>query len=198
MPTISVELPNDRSRLGTLSLLADDGTIVAGPFPAYGKADRGTATGHGNANGSSLLPYGDTPAGNYNVSGLEATGDGTTRSQHSYGPNGAIRLNPVSGDALTASTLGRQYLLIHGGDPNPAGGLRPTNGCIRLADVDMLALLNAIAVEEQLTGVPPDSCSVQSTAVSVVSGGLDDGYDEGDPPPNTVPIPYPPPPAPIP
>ena len=125
MPTIAAELPQDRTKLGTVSLLADDGTLVAGPFAAYGRADGGTAAANGNATRSSVLPFGDTPTGTYSVPGLEATGDGTTRSSHSYGPNGAIRLNPLTGDAATGATLGRQYLLIHGGDPNAAGLFDP-------------------------------------------------------------------------
>lgn len=191
MPTISVELPADRSQLGTLRLLADDGTLVAGPFQAYGKADGGTAANHGNPSRNTVLPFGDTPLGTYSVPGLEGTGDSTGRSTHSYGPNGAIRLNPTSGDASTAAGLGRQYLLIHGGDLNASGSLRPTNGCIRLSNTDMVSLINAIAVEAQITG-PPNACSVGVLSVSVTAGGADDGYDEGDPPPPAAPIPIPP------
>jgi hypothetical protein len=79
-------------------------------------ADGRTANTNDNPIRSTVLPYGDTPTGGYRVPGLEATGNGTNRSAPSYGPNGAIRLNPVSGDALTAAGIGRQYLLIHGGD----------------------------------------------------------------------------------
>jgi hypothetical protein len=136
------------------------------------------------------LPYGDTPTGTYAILGLEATGDGTNRASHNYEPNGAIRLNPTDGDAATAAALGREYLLIHGGDPNPSGLLRPTNGCIRLSNPDMVSLLNAIAVEAELTS-PPDSCSVDNLSVSVSAGGEDDGYDEGDPPPAAATIAYP-------
>jgi hypothetical protein len=191
MPTIEVSLPTDRTKIGTLQLLADDGSLIAGPFSAYGKADGQTATLHGNAVRSPLLPFGDTPTGTYSVPGLEATGDGTTRSSHSYGPNGAIRLNPTAGDANTAATVGgRQYLLIHGGDLNGSGNLRPTNGCIRLSNGDMITLLNAISVEAKLTA-PPNSCAVDNLSVSVTAGGVDDGYDEDDPPPPTNPISYP-------
>jgi hypothetical protein len=190
MPTISVSLPADRTKLGTLQLLADDGTLIAGPYSAYGKADGQTASLQGNPSRSSFLPFGDTPAGTYAVPGLEATGDGTTRSSHSYGPNGAIRLNPTGGDASTAAIVGRLYLLIHGGDLNGSGQLRPTNGCIRLSNADMLSLLNAISVEAKLTA-PPNACAIDDLSVLVTAGGLDDGYDEGDPPPLATPISYP-------
>jgi hypothetical protein len=194
VPTVLVKLPNDRTQLGTLTLVADDGTAIAGPFDVYGKADGRTAAANGNATRNPLLPFGDTPLGTYSVPGLEATGDGTGRSTHSYGPNGAIRLNPTDGDAATAAIAGRQYLLIHGGDPNAAGALRPTNGCLRLSDADMLSLIDSIAIEAQLTG-PPDSCSLSVLAVSVSGpGGVDDDYDEGDPPSPAAAVPIPPPP----
>ena len=190
MPTIAISLPNDRTKIGTLQLVADDGTLIAGPFDAYGKADGQAAKNNANPSRNSLLPFGDTPTGTYMVPGLEATGDGTTRSTHSYGPNGAIRLNPTGGDAATAAIAGRQFLLIHGGDLNPARQLRPTNGCVRLSDADMVALLNAISVEAKLTS-PPDSCSLDNLSVSVSAGGADDGYDEDDPPPPAAVMAYP-------
>ena len=197
MPMIVVQLPADRTQTGTLSLIADDGaTVIAGPFKAYGKADGGTAKVHGNPDRNSLLPFGDTPLGSYSVPGLEETGDGTTRSTHSYGPNGAIRLNPTGGDAETAAIDGRQFLLIHGGDLNAAGALRPTNGCLRLSNDDMKSLINAIAVEARISG-SPNSCNLSVLAVSVFGpGGVDDGYDEGDPPPPATPMPLPPVPLP--
>ena len=194
MSTIVVQLPADRRQKGTLSLVADDGTtVIAGPFQAYGKADGQTAAANGNPTRNTLLPFGDTPLGNYSVPGMEITGDGTGRSTHSYGPNGAIRLDPVGGDAATAAIAGRQYLLIHGGDPSTSGALRPTNGCLRLFNADMLSLINSIAVEAQISG-PPQSCSIGVLDVSVSGpGGIDDGYSEGDPPPPTAvqPIPAP-------
>jgi hypothetical protein len=55
MPTIALALPSDRTKVGTLKLLADDGSLIAAV-------------------------------------------DGTTRNTHSDGPNGAIRLNPLTED----------------------------------------------------------------------------------------------------
>jgi len=183
MPNIVVQLPADRTQTGTLSLVADDGTtVLSGPFQTYGKADGQTAAANGNTTQNTLPPFGDTPLGTYAVPGMEVTGDGTGRSTHSYGPNGA-----------TAAIAGRQYLLIHGGDLNAAGALRPTNGCLRLSNADMKSLINSIAVEAQISG-PPNSCSVSVLTVSVFGpGGVDDGYNEGDPPPpaGVMPIPAP-------
>jgi len=198
MPIIVVQLPADRTQKGTLSLVADDGaTVIAGPFQTYGKADGQTATANGNPSRNTLLPFGDTPLGTYSVPGMEVTGDGTGRSAHSYGPNGAIRLNPTGGNAATAAIAGRQYLLIHGGDLNAAGALRPTNGCLRLSNADMVSLITSIAVEAQISS-PPNACNLGTLAVSVFGpGGADDGYNEGDPPlpaaemPIPVPVPLP-------
>ena len=50
MPTIVVELPAERSDPGQLTLVDDSGKIVAGPFPAYGRADSDSAEAHENPN----------------------------------------------------------------------------------------------------------------------------------------------------
>ncbi len=86
--------------------------------------------------------------------------------------------------------------MIHGGDPSASGGLRPTHGCVRLANADLKSLLDAITML-QLTEAPPDSCSmtnvidVQIPASPTIdlSAGPDD--DETDPPPAPDPGPNP-------
>jgi hypothetical protein len=64
----------------------------------------------------------------------------------SYGTNGAVRLHPTDGNALLAHQLGRRGLLIHGGDSRASApaGLRPTHGCLRIANGDMARLRMAI------------------------------------------------------
>jgi hypothetical protein len=190
MPRVVVEVPSDRTKIGTIRLLADNGILIVGPFSVFAKADNRTASRNGNPSRNPLFPFGDTPTGRYRVPGLEATGPNTSRNAHSYGPHGAIRLDPTEGDAAVAKGLGREYLLIHGGDPNTAGLLRPTNGCIRLSNDDMRTLVAAIVAESQLSG-PTSSCSLDTVEVEVGSpaGGLDDDYNEGDPPPQAPPMP---------
>ena len=53
-------------------------------------------------------------------------------------------LDPVSGQAKIPKQNGRFGLLIHGGDLNAAGKLRPTFGCVRVFNNDLADLLQAI------------------------------------------------------
>lgn len=182
-PKIVISLPADRTQPGTLRLRNNAGRTVAGPFAAFGKADGRTAARKGNPGRSPILPFGDTPHGVYEAVDTIATGDGTNHNEHSYGPHGAIRLRPRSGEAKLASDAGRTGLLIHGGAPSTNGGLRPTNGCIRLSNDDMNALLNAMTTLGLSEG-PPDRCEIEDKIEAIVVVlGPDDGYDEGDPPP---------------
>jgi hypothetical protein len=75
---------------------------------------------------------------------------------------------------------------IHGGVPGVNGQLRPTNGCLRLSDADMVSLVAAIL----LVGQAPDQC--QAIVLNATNAGTqpvaatgDDG--DGDPPP-TAPL----------
>lgn len=140
--TIDVQLPADRTKYGRLQLLDSTGAVVAGPFDAYGKADNLAAAARGNPTRDPTQSYGDTPTGNYRgyVNDLPRT----PKNDATYGPQGVITLDPVSGQALTAKQNGRFGLLIHGGAPSAAGKLRPTFGCIRVANASMTALLAAI------------------------------------------------------
>ncbi|MGI3902908.1 MAG: L,D-transpeptidase family protein [Janthinobacterium lividum] len=142
---IVVELPSERDKTGVLSLKNSSGKTLAGPFPAYGRSDNKAASRHGNTGRDPTHLFGDTPTGTYAVPRAVATGSGTAYIPHSYGPNGALVLKPVSGQALAAAANGRTGLLIHSGDPGQQGRLRATNGCVRLSNADMAALMSAIA-----------------------------------------------------
>jgi hypothetical protein len=168
MTEIVVELPADRRYLGTLTLKDDQGNVVAGPFEAFGKAHNITAINHANAARDPLQPYGDTPEGPYEVTSAVATGGGTHFSAHSYGSSGALALRPVGGAALTAAANGRTGLMIHGGDLGAGGRLRPTNGCIRLSDADMAALLSGL--DSFATAGNAPICSVQRIQVTTRDG----------------------------
>lgn len=178
---IRIELPSDRDNTGTLILKNAAGATTAGPFRAYGRADRSAAEQHGNDKRDALLPFGDTPTGTYSIPRAFATGQGTNYPSHSYGPNGALVLRPTGGQALTAAGKGRIGLLIHGGDPGRNGRLRATNGCIRLSDTDMTALMAAVAA----AGDNPDSyrCDIVQIDASIGPQGDPVGEDVGDPPP---------------
>jgi hypothetical protein len=181
-PEIVVQLPLDRTKTGSLILVDDSGNTLAGPYDVLGKADNGTAVAHGNPNRDPLLPYGDTPEGIYGINRAVATGNGTVYTAHSYGPYGALVLQPISGDAQTAANAGRIGLMIHSGDAGQTNPLRPTHGCLRLSNDSMNALMQAIANSSEVDGI-----SCQMTRISVIVGNDSDPApteDAGDPPPN--------------
>lgn len=109
------------------------------------------ALGRGNAGGgdTQMFEDGNTPTGEYQVTRVESTAN---LNQSSYGPNGALRLEPIGGNARAS---GRSGILVHGGDPvtetsrsasfRPIGGLRPTKGCIRLSNSDMKQLVDVLS-----------------------------------------------------
>jgi hypothetical protein len=139
MSKILITLPLDRTQVGTLRVLADDGSTQFGPVIALGKSDNETAAAHGNTARDSTLSYGDTPLGNYDPA---TTLGGVTVPD--MGPV-IIPLNGISGDALTAKENGRSGLAIHAGrgdDGGPYEGLFPTDGCVRLAQSDMNNLVS--------------------------------------------------------
>lgn len=145
---ISVQLLKDRTQIGSLSVADDAGTALAGPFDAFGKADNAAAKARGNASRDPTRSFGDTPTGRYRgfVNNLART----PANDRTYGPQSIISLDPVSGQAKVAKTNGRFGLLIHGGDLNAAGKLRPTFGCVRLSNASMKSMLKAIPAGEQI------------------------------------------------
>lgn len=141
---ITVTLPPYPHRLspGLLKLLSDTGTILY-TCPCLGKSDLYMAIKHGNPNCIPVLPFGDTPTGEYScvyTDTISLPGYDNAQFAHSYGLNGIVAMVGVSGDALTAYQDGkRSGIDIHGGDPLPGSmtGLRVTDGCVRIANQDM-------------------------------------------------------------
>lgn len=182
MSKIVIELPENRSGVGTLCLHDAQGVKITGPFKACGRADRKTATSEGNPSGDRLRPYGDTPLGSFAIIDFVKTGDGSQLDVANFGPHGAIRLRPVDGEAVRPEGVRRTGFMVHGGDLTTKGRLRPTTGCIRLSNVDMKALMEAIALLSISDG-PPTSCVVVQSLNPVTERvGSDEGYAENDPP----------------
>jgi hypothetical protein len=182
MSKIIIDLPEDRNRAGVLRLVNDRGADAAGHFPCHGKADSKTAMARGNPDRDRIKLYGDTPYGSFDIIDIVKTGENSIYNAKNYGAHGAIRLRPREGEAALAAQTGRTGLLIHAGDPAPQGGLRPTNGCIRLSNDDMKALLEAIAILA-INEHPPATCIIQPSAKSFMAKvGPDEEYDENDPP----------------
>jgi hypothetical protein len=149
--TINVALPADRKKLGTYTVVDDAGIVRFGPVPCLGLADQTLAGEHGNPTRNPLLPYGDTPLGLYRVTIIPASSN-----THSYGPNPRLMLTPVSGECVMAEDRDhlRAGILNHGGDPNPAytfwDSLRPTEGCVRLSDANMAAVIARLGTASEI------------------------------------------------
>jgi hypothetical protein len=108
--------------------------------PCFGKADNRGAADHKNSTRDPTLPYGDHPLGMYRITGWAPS----SRAEFAtFGPAGKLVLDPYEGQALIAKANGRYGLLLHGGalgGPYPRG-FRPTYGCLRLLDPDVLELV---------------------------------------------------------
>ncbi len=136
---LRVTLPKSRLSPGILTLtttLQGEETVL---FTAkcLGRADTYLATQANNPTRNPILPCGNTPTGEYDCTRAPA-GAGI----RSYGPFERIALTPTGGQALQAKLAGRAGLMIHGGAPGNGGGLRPTEGCLRLSNTDIKQLLD--------------------------------------------------------
>lgn len=119
---IKVTLPKTRTFPGTLTVEGLDKEIKC-----LGKADQFAADKAGNKERDPAKHFGDTPLGEFKV---ELAGVGA--SIRSYGPNKRFLLLGVPG---------REGIMVHGGAPGNGGGLRPTDGCLRVSNDDMAWLI---------------------------------------------------------
>lgn len=143
MSLMRSRLPHDRTRTGTV-VIEDGGVVVAGPFVCYGKADNQEAAKHGNPDRDPTQPNGDHPTGSYQIAAIQHDKE----PAHSYGPVFFL-LEPTGGDALIAKKNGRAGLAAHGGDQRADGSLRPTFGCLRMRNEDILATEPLVTVGMQ-------------------------------------------------
>jgi hypothetical protein len=138
---LNVLLPRNRNHAGWIRV-----EVNGLPQREFHILGRGSTTVKGKPTGNSTLsPFkyaGNTPTGEYVSPGIVST---TDWDQSSYGPWGAVRLKAVAGDALVAERLGRDGLLIHGGQAGRFDGYRSTLGCLRLRDGDMKQLIQLIS-----------------------------------------------------
>ncbi len=180
MPRIVVRLPENRDRPGTIHLENNLGLIVAGPFPVLGRSNSRDAGRSNNPSRDPLRPFGDTPAGQWLVSGWIPTGTGTSRPVDSFGPHGALTMEGLGGDALTAAVNGRTNIYIHSGRPGATGpeSLRATGGCLRVSNNNMLRLTTALTQLAVAEG-PPRTASTITDNDIIVDVGV--GTDDLDP-----------------
>ena len=160
MPSVKLVLmlSSNRNQSGLLVVQNARTGEVLRTFEALGRGSQGGGD-------TQLQVNGNTPTGEYKVTKAVPTG---AWNQSSYGPSGALRLEPKSGNAQVAEdAIGRDGLLIHGGSPGAtgywrgAGELRATHGCVRLGNEDMRTLV------ETLFEATLDPVSFQSQDIDV-------------------------------
>lgn len=126
-----IKLPKNRLNYGSIRLYENGVAIGGSVYRCLGRADSMLAAAAKNPTRDPLLPMGDTPLGTYTGTIVPAgIGSGALRS---YGPNKRVLLTPPP--------KGRAGLMLHGGAPSNRGGLRPTEGCVRVSNEDMAAIL---------------------------------------------------------
>lgn len=167
---IEIVLNPDRMRPGTLSVFDEAGALSLGPLPCLGRADNSMAAKHGNRSRSPLLPFGDTPTGGWQVvQHVPPSAEGMV--ERTYGPHGALDLWPTSGEAVAAYANGRRGIWIHGGAPSATGGLRPTYGCIRVANSAIREIISH-ALKSLQRGIQPTLTIVERDAIAL-AGALE-------------------------
>ena len=134
----------NRFHAGTIVLEDDTGQVVLGPYACRGKADTGDAEGHGNPACYPTLPFGDFPLGLFRITEIEHN----KYPEHSYGPY-FFRLDPLNGEALDAKHNGRVGLGVHGGDLSQSGGLRSTDGCLRVSNAAAVLFAGRLKVGDE-------------------------------------------------
>ena len=138
-----IRLPAVREWYGALYLRDQAGNVLEGPFDAIGRSADVLAERSGNLDRLPTLPFGDTPLGRYRIIRIEPAPTQPLQLG-SFGPHGRIILGPLAGEAILAEAAGRFEIAIQGGRPGSDGGLRPTDGGVRVEDVTIWTLLNAL------------------------------------------------------
>lgn len=133
---LKATLPRNRNIPGELVALDDDGNVIH-RCVCLGKADNQRAVAERNPTRNPLQRFGDTPTGVW-----RCRKHGPVPPASTYGVHPVIVMTPVNGDALRSHSGARPRsgIWLHGGAPgrNPRTAyLRPTFGCLRVADDDM-------------------------------------------------------------
>jgi hypothetical protein len=161
MHKIIIQLPINRDYTGRLEVQNASGKRLAGPFKICGRADDERAQANKNPARNPLLPFGDTPLGEYKVVKIIGSGSGTPYGSDEFGSAGLVLLQPKQGDAVLADANGRFGFFIQGGARPRSGLLRPTlDGSLRLSDGDQRKLISTLQRADEVSCV----CTVISTA----------------------------------
>ncbi|MDR6384010.1 L,D-transpeptidase [Paraburkholderia caribensis] len=179
---IVVTLDEDREKGGQLAVVDGmTGLLVFGPISCLGMAARNTAEDHQNEGALSTKAYGDTPLGDYDVTGTLGPETAPDRIQ-SFGVYKRLTLKGVGGDANLREIAGPNQMRIHGGGtataPDGSPQLRRTNGCIRISNWDMASLLQFL--DDNGAAFPFRMTVSEGTGMPIVSEIQDDNYLDPD------------------
>jgi hypothetical protein len=142
---ITIRLPSNRDFAGTLKLEDAKGKLIAGPFQVCARAHDELARISGNPDRVAVLPFGDMPLGEYQITQIIKSGPGTPYDADEFGAAGIVFLQPKHGEAALADANGRFIFLIQGGALGRNGALRPTDdGSLRLSNRDQRKLVGAL------------------------------------------------------
>jgi len=144
MHKIIVRLLSDRAYAGQLHIENQAGKVLVGPFPVCGRADDKLAQENKNPDRNPLLPFGDTPLGEYEVRQIIKSGKGTFYPEEEFGSAGVVLLQPKQGDAALADANGRFGFFIQGGRLARHGLLRPADGSLRLSNSQQQKLVRIL------------------------------------------------------
>ncbi len=154
------KLSPNRLAEGTLWVTNDEDALLLGPVRARGEADNSGAAAHGNPIEDPTKAYGDHPGGLYRILLVLRH----PSPEHSYGP-AFLKLDPVSGEALTAKQNGRSGFGIHGGDFHQDGRLRETYGCLRVENETAAQLADLLDLLLQQGEIIFYECLIEGAAV---------------------------------
>jgi hypothetical protein len=169
---IVIGLPTNREYCGALTVVNGLGRIALGPVPVAARALDDLAAAHGNPTRSSLLAYGDSPAGRYRLQRILNTGRGTPYPAKSFGACGLILMRATDGDAALAEANGRFHIAIQGGRLGRDGRLKATAGAFRISDAHMKCLVAL------LDGADQAICDCREDAAQPSMGLVDTGSAE--------------------
>ncbi len=145
---IEIIFDQDRNIYGELRLYHPSGYLLYGPVQVLGRSDELISSSHGNSERNPIMQYGDTPTGVYNsylkssldifpTYGIPYSEVISASGMKTFGSQGLVVLDAVSGDALKAKEQSNRFgLMIHAGDLYNEQ-LRPTSGCVRMFPRDM-------------------------------------------------------------
>lgn len=157
---ITATLPIDRTKLGSI-LVKDKFNQSVLSTDCLGLSDEAFAASFNNPDKNPFKMGGNTPYGSYKGI-IELFKNPTEQDIHSYGPDGLIHLNAISGDAAIAcgpfnkqtGLGGRSGICLHGGVLNLLytqwKSLRPTHGCIRVTNEILLSIFTVAKLDNDV------------------------------------------------